>query len=91
MPDETRCTTHVETLRSSVLIAKLIAAEAQYGDMGVAMRCGVKLRMWQMVKLGQTRFGTRAFPAILRNFPELRDDLMAYIESRYPVPDVAVA
>lgn len=87
MPDEIRCTTHVKDIRSAGLIAKLIKAEDLYGDMGVAMRCGVKLRMWQLVKLGQTRLGTRAFPAILRNFPELRDDVLAYIENRDPTAE----
>lgn len=64
------------------LIEKLIRAEEVFGEMGVAQRCGVQQRMYQLAKTRKTRFGTRSLGAILKNFPELRDDVLAYIETR---------
>jgi hypothetical protein len=64
------------------LIDKLVRAEEVFGEMGVAQRCGVQQRMYQLAKTRKTRFGTRSLAAILKSFPELRDDVLAYIETR---------
>ena len=64
------------------LIDKLTRAEEVFGEMGVAMRCGVQQRMYQLAKQRKTRFGTRTLATILKNFPELREDVLAYIEAR---------
>ena len=61
------------------LIDRLKAAEHLYGEAEVARRCGVKPRMWQLVKAGDSRFGTRPLAAILKNFPGLREDVLAYL------------
>lgn len=78
----------------SRLIEKLLAAEALFGEAEVARRCGVKVRMWQLVKAGDTRFGARSLAAILRSFPGLRDEVVAYLAetpSGSPEPVEAVA
>ena len=66
---------------SDVLVEKLIAAEALYGEEGVAERCGVKLRMYQLFKARKYHLSCRALRAIVRNFPGLSDDVIGYLSA----------
>lgn len=76
----------------SRLIDKLIAAESLYGEAEVARRCGVKVRMWQMVKAGDSRFGARSLAAILRSFPALGAEVLEYLAATpVAVPTEAAA
>lgn len=70
-----------ETRTVAPLVLKLMAAQDAMGwaDDEMATRCGVKLRMWQMVKAGDARLGFKSLPYIVRNFRGLREDVLDYL------------
>lgn len=73
-----------------VLIRRLVEAEDLYGEAGVAERLGVKVRMWQYVKLGKYGLSLRMLRHARRSFPGLRDAIDAYLLEE-PDPEPAVA
>lgn len=63
------------------LLGKLQAVQAAHGwtDAEMADRCGIKARMWALLKGGDAQFSSRVLGSILRSFPGLRDDVNAYL------------
>lgn len=60
------------------LLVKLVAAEALYGELGVAERLDIKLRMWRYVKAATHRLSPRSLRAAGASFPALREDIRDY-------------
>lgn len=61
------------------LVRKLIDQEAALGEDRVAHGLGMKRRMWAYVKSGTFGLSARSLRSAMRNFPELRQDVMDYL------------
>lgn len=79
------------------LVERLARIQEAHGwtDEELAQRAGIARPMWAAVRIGKSRLGHRSLGAIVRHFPELRDEVLSYLVEDSGAdtnpPEVAVA
>lgn len=68
---------------------ELIQSAHKWSDEEMATRIGVSRPMWSMAKSGGTRLGPKALGAVIRSFPELKDEVLTYLSGPEPAPVTA--
>lgn len=69
------------------LIERLVAIQAahKWSDLEFGRQLGITRVMWQQVQHGDRRFGPKTMKTIIRGFPELGPEVLAYLAD---APDV---
>lgn len=75
------------------LVERLGAIQAahKWTDPQFSERMGVTRVLWQQVKKGDRKFGAKTLRAILKAFPELGDEILAYLGDEEATPEVVAA
>lgn len=76
-------TTTSERPPRPALIERLQSIQDNLGlnDSQLARKLGIERSYWSQMKNGHRELGRRALRRILRQWPELREDVLAYIEA----------
>ena len=68
---------------SDPIIATLIVRQSRCGlsDLGFAAALGISRQLWQATRTGRKGVGLLVLKAILRTYPDLTDDVIAYLSN----------
>ena len=61
----------------------------KWSDPEMGVRMGVTRVLWQSVKKGDRKFGAKTLRPIIRAFPELGEEVLAYLAEPEPPEPVA--